>query len=163
MLQRCSDPRFSVMHSFVNHLSTVYLTGEPVVPSQAELTTLRQWIRSQFRQIPCHVLFVDQEINLADALTYLKQTGTLKVSTLYSDHPYLSAADNAKFRAVHDWHHFIGNHDDSLNGEIGAYLIACQSAPEAIKWILHSEIVLQAAACLATGSFQAQKLVKGGF
>jgi ubiquinone biosynthesis protein Coq4 len=78
----------------------------------------------------------------------------------HNEHPHLSYSDNAKFRAVHDWHHIIGGADDSMKGEILTYFIARESAPVATHWLLFSEIILQAATATHTGKFAPQKLVK---
>ena len=43
-----------------------------------------------------------------------------------------------------------------------AFTAASESAPESIRWILFSEIVLQAAAMIHTGQFQRQKLIRIG-
>jgi hypothetical protein len=88
----------------------------------------------------------------------------LNVSTANNTHPFLTPAQNVKFRAIHDWHHIEISRDDSLEGEHATYCHAASIAPRDIGWILFSEIVLQAAAAIHFGDFQPQKLVKvGGF
>ena len=82
------------------------------------------------------------------------------ISVAHNEHPHLSFNENAKFRAVHDWHHIIGGADDSMGGEVLTYYIAQESAPVAIHWLLFSEIILQAATATHTRKFPTQKLVK---
>jgi ubiquinone biosynthesis protein Coq4 len=87
-------------------------------------------------------------------------SGVLFVSIESISHPFLTDVENALFRAVHDWHHILMDADSTLNGEIATFKHACTTAPREIWWMLRSEIVLQAAACIATGEFQPQKLVR---
>jgi hypothetical protein len=141
-------------------LARLYRDAKPVTPTQLELDTLNEWIRSQWLKCPAHIQYIPGEITLADAMRRYIHTGKLIVSTANNDHPHLSFWQNARFRAVHDWHHIVVNADDSLEGEIRTYYAARDTAPQAIWWILRSEIILQAAACIHYGEFQPQKLVR---
>ena len=138
--------------------SAAYLDGSPCTPSAAELQTLNNWIESEFSAIPCLVKFWTGDVSLADCKAEFTKSGTLNVSTAHNHHPHLTKSANAKFRAVHDWHHIELGADDSFNGEFSTWWN--NNAPESIQWILFSEIVLQAAAAIHTGKFPAQKLVK---
>jgi hypothetical protein len=135
-----------------------YLEGATCPPTSAELQALNAWIEKEFLAIPCLVKFWTGDISLAECKAEFRESATLNVSTAYNSHPYLSKSSNAKFRAVHDWAHITLGADDSFNGEYATYWN--NNAPECIQWILFSEIVLQAAAAIYSGEFQAQKLVK---
>lgn len=141
-------------------LATEYLQAPAAVPTDRELAMLRDWIRAEFQRIPVMVRFQDQDIDLPEMLQRWDATGVLVISTANSDHPFLTDIENALFRAVHDWHHIIVEADSTLNGEMLTFEHACTTAPVEIHWMLRSEILLQAAACIATGEFQPQKLVR---
>lgn len=121
---------------------------------------LRGWIRAEFQRIPVMVRFEGADIDLPEMLQRWTDSGVLFVSVDHISHPFLTDVENALFRAVHDWHHIVVDADSTLNGEMLTFEHACGTAPSEIWWMLRSEIVLQAAACIATGSFQPQKLVR---
>lgn len=141
-------------------LAAEYLQAAPAVPTHRELALLRGWIYSEFVKIPYCVNFQDSDINLPEAASLQAESGVLWVSVANISHPFLSAQENSLFRAVHDAHHIEIGADSTLNGEILACERACSTAPAEIHWMLRSEIVLQAAACIATGKFQPQKFVR---
>lgn len=151
----CLDP-----HVFAR----AYRDGAAVTPTPFALAAFTAWIDSEFNAIPCEVQFWSGDISLAECKATFAKCGTLNISTANSSHPFLTEHQNARFRAVHDWHHIETGADDSLEGEHSTYCHAASIAPLNIGWILFSEIVLQAAAFIYFGKFQAQKLVKvGGF
>ena len=76
------------------------------------------------------------------------------------DSPYFEAGLNARFRAIHDWDHLQSGCGFDFAGETTVAGYAMSTAPESIRWILWSEVALQAAAAIHTGEFQPQKLVK---
>ena len=141
-------------------LAAEYLQAPAAVPTDRELAMLRAWIRAEFQRIPVMVRFEDADIPLPEMLQRWDASGVLFISVESISHPFLTDAENALFRAVHDWHHIVVNADSSLNGEMLAFEHACSTAPSGIHWMLRSEILLQAAACIATGQFQPQKLVR---
>ena len=143
-------------------LAKYYLAADPSPVSETELDTFRTWI---FREFHNHrlgnvLLLTDDDVTPEQMLANWHSKGTLLISTAHSEHPFLSVSDNVRFRAVHDFHHICGCCGFDFKGEHQTYVMASKSAPESIKWILFSEIVLQASACIWTGEFQAQKLVK---
>lgn len=144
-----------------SRLASLY-DGEPSTPSDAELSDLVGFIDAQYMEISVPVIYVDCALNLPDTVQHLNDHGKLLISIAHNSHPYLTPAQNARFRAVHDWHHIESCADSTLSGEIKAFKLARNRAPKSIAWILFSEIVLQAAACIHHGEFQAQKLVKAG-
>lgn len=146
------------VRGLASRLAALY-GGAAAQPSPAEVSELKLWIDSEFENLPCPVDFWYEEIDLAMANRIYQNSGVLAISVLNNGHPFLTFRENAKFRAIHDWHHIAHKIDSTLSGEIQAYKIARKSAPRAIWWLLHSEIVLQAAACIHFGDFQAQKFV----
>jgi hypothetical protein len=129
------------------------------VPTAAEISAFKIWIDAEFWRLPVPVQFHYEEIDLALANTIYENTGILAISVLNNSHPFLTFRENARFRAIHEWHHISHKIDSTLPGEIQTYKIARNSAPRAIWWLLHSEIILQAAACIHSGEFQPQKFV----
>lgn len=146
--------------SLAASLGQSYAGAVAVTPTACELLELTDWIRSQWAQIPAPIKFTYGEQTLAQAFKRYIDCGELLISVAHNSHPYLSFTENAMFRAVHDWHHIISGSDDTLMGEIASYYVARTTAPQSIWWILRSEIVLQAAACIHYGRFLDQKLVK---
>ena len=141
-----------------------YRRGAAVIPTAFELASFTDWIDNEFHALPCEVKFWSGDISLSECRTEFAKYGALNVSTANSSHPFLTDHQNARFRAVHDWHHLETGADDSLDGEHSTFCHAAAIAPHSIGWILFSEIVLQAAAFIHFGEFQSQKLVKvGGF
>jgi len=93
-----------------------------------------------------------------------EQTGILKISMDYSQHPILSVKDNIVFRSVHDYiAHILGNHDFGAKGEIACYNLHAKMAPNAAIPALFTEVVGQASTTIVTGSYPKQKiaLLKG--
>jgi hypothetical protein len=145
-------------------LASVYMYGKNQPISGDELASLRGFINSELRSIYCPIVYVNHDITLPECMTLFHRENKLYISTANNSHPFLSDKENAHFRAVHDWHHIRADVGSTLGGEIESFKYACITAPESIHWILFSEIVLQAAAAIATGKFQQQKIVKvGGF
>lgn len=142
-----------------HRLAALY-QGAASEPTSREIASLRRWINGEFARITVPVSYVAGDVDLPETVAHLQNHGVLIISTANNDgHPIFTPAENARFRAVHDWHHIRHGLDSSLSGEIAAYKVARRSAPPHIWWLLHSEIVLQAAAALATGAFQAQRTV----
>lgn len=155
MIENSLDPQL---------FARAYRDGVAVIPTAFELATFKTWIDVEFNALPCEVKFWSGDISLSECRAEFIKSGALNVSTANSSHPFLTDHQNARFRAVHDWHHLETGADDSLNGEHSTFCHAAAIAPHSITWILFSEIVLQAAAYIYFGEFQAQKLVKvGGF
>jgi hypothetical protein len=157
---RASEPALPALpaRSLATRLASLY-GANAAQPTAAEIRLLKMWIHLEFENLPCPVDFLYQDVDLALANRIYENSGVLAISVLNNDHPFLTFRENAKFRATHDWHHISRKIDSSLLGEIQTYKIARKSAPRAIWWLLHSEIVLQAAACIHHGEFQAQKFV----
>jgi hypothetical protein len=145
-------------------LASVYMQGTDYPLSDSEIASLRQFIDSELRSIYCPIIYVNYDVTLPECMELFYKENKLYISTANNSHPFLSDKENAHFRAVHDWHHIRADVGSTLGGEIESFKYACITAPESIHWILFSEIVLQAAAAIATGEFQQQKIVKvGGF
>lgn len=150
----------SARSTLATKLASHYLIADPVTPTDRELQMLNDYIDAEYKQMQCIVRYIASDIELPEAIDIWRKTKVLTVSIAHIEHPFLTAQANARFRAVHDWHHIRSGSDSSLSGEIESYKWARMTAPREIWWLLHSEIVLQAAACIATGEFQSQKLVR---
>jgi hypothetical protein len=145
-------------------LAEMYISGDDQPVSDELKDAFRLWI---FREFHNHKLGDVLEITSEDVspelmLANWHSKGVLLVSDAHSEHPFLSVADNVRFRAVHDWHHISLNAGFCMAGELATFKQALMTAPKSIWWILFSEIVLQAAACIHTGEFQPQKIVRTG-
>ncbi len=87
------------------------------------------------------------------------ETGILKISMDYSQHPILSVKDNIVFRTVHDYiAHILGDHDFGAKGEIACYNLHAKMAPNSAIPALFTEIVGQASTTIVTGSYPKQKI-----
>ena len=150
----------SLSLSPVDRLASAFLTGEAVEPTARELSLLNAWIDSQFRQIPVIVRFTGTDVDLPTMIANFETTGELLISIANNFHPFLEGFQNAKFRAVHDWHHLVVGADSTFKGEVATFKHAAMHAPREMQWILFSEIVLQAATAISTGEFADQKLVR---
>jgi len=160
--QRCGLIPLLFFPMIVSRLAAVYTEAE-CTPSDVEITALKRWINEQFWRLPVPVDFHYEDIDLNQAIAVYENVGILPISVLNNDHPYLSFRDNARFRAIHDWHHILIGADSTMRGEISTFRHAKSTAPKSIHWILFSEIVLQAAACLHSGGeFQPQRFIKAG-
>ena len=93
------------------------------------------------------------------------ETGTLKISIDYSEHPIFSVTDNIVFRTVHDYMaHILGNHDFGAKGEIASYNRHVKMAPQDAIPALFSEVVGQASYTIKNNTFPKQKIaVMKGF
>lgn len=86
-------------------------------------------------------------------------TGILKISIDYSDHPVFSVADNIVFRTVHDYIvHILGGHNFGAKGEIAAYNRHAKLAPKDAIPALFTEVVGQVCITIKTDSFPKQKI-----
>jgi hypothetical protein len=142
-------------------LAALY-AASPTVPSQSEIWALENWIMIEYSKIPCRVQYVNYDLDLPTTVKQYEKLGALFISVAHNTHPYLCPWINARFRAVHDWHHIQSGADSTLRGEIATFNVAKRTAPRTIWWLLFSEIALQAAACIYHGSFQLQKTVRAG-
>lgn len=149
------------MANLTAQLASQYLRSKGSQPAADDLLSFLGWLHRQFDQIHDIVDFTGAEVSPAEMVLTYYRTGRLLVSTAHNRHPFLLPAENAWFRAVHDWHHLQAQAGYDLAGEILVCHYSQSTAPREIHWILWSEIVLQAAAVIQTGSFQRQKLVRG--
>lgn len=142
----------------ISCLATSYLEGIHCDPTKAELSTLNGWIDSEFKSLWFPVKFISAEISLDQCKQLFKDSGVLFISSLHNNSQILTFEQNLKFRAVHDYAHIVLGVDSTFEGEWEVWFN--NDAPDSIQWILHSEIVMQAAATVHTGSFPVQKLVR---
>lgn len=140
-------------------LASLYQKGEHTEPTPHELNLFGLWLNNQFATITGTVRFTKDEVSPELLIDTYIRTGDLLISSANNQSVW-SHSQNLMFRAVHDWHHIKAKARFDLIGEIQAYGEAAKTAPKSIHWILFSEIVLQAATAIHTGTFPAQKLVK---
>ena len=141
-------------------LAAHYIRTKGTRPSSEEYGTFCSWVFTRFQRIAAKVDFTEREVTPEFMLLRWQLHGRLLVSTAHNVHPHWLTLQNKWFRAVHDWDHIQSGAGFDLGGETQAFATAAETAPRSIRWILYSEIVLQAAAAIHTGSFQRQKLVR---
>jgi hypothetical protein len=91
----------------------------------------------------------------------VKNTGILKISKLFNEHPLYSKEENLILRAVHDYYtHIIANQDFGLRGELKAYNTHARLAPPAALPALFTEVVGQVCYAIVNGDFTKQKICK---
>lgn len=141
-------------------LAAQYISGEAVEPTAGELIDFANWVNDRFQLISRWVQFTPDEVTPDLMEDTWDQHAVLLISTAHNEHPYFEAGLNARFRAIHDWDHLQSGRGFDFAGETTVAGYAMSTAPESIRWILWSEVALQAAAAIHTGEFQPQKLVK---
>lgn len=88
-----------------------------------------------------------------------KETGELRISIDYSEHPIFSVIDNIVFRTVHDYIvHILGGFSFGGKGEIQSYNLHQKLAPNEATPALFTEIIGQASVNIVTGQFPVQKI-----
>ena len=143
-------------------LAQTYCQNKNTDPDRVELEVFHKWLHNQYFTIPVCTYFVRRSISL-DRCKYLFNKFNILVITSEHNEPneiLFTKRENLQFRAVHDYHHIIGNSGSDFAGEYASFLTAANTAPAFIHWILFSEIVLQAAVTINTGNFPPQKIVK---
>ena len=143
----------------IAHVARFYNEAEHTEPTDTELETFRTWLNQAYGEIASFVRFTYQEVDPAQMLLRWRNTKQLLISTAHNDSPWMSKKENARFRAVHDFHHIRYNLAFDVEGEYMAFEAAASEAPIEIHWMLRSEIWFQAAACEFYNGFQQQKLV----
>ena len=144
----------------IARLADQYISGQAVTPTRAEINAFNQWVTDSYSRIDRYVQFTTAEVTPEEMEEYWNRYAILLVSMAHIEHPFWADDINAKFRAIHDWDHIHGGFSYGMAGEACAAGYAMSTAPESIRWILWSEIALQAAAAIHTGEFQEQKLVR---
>ena len=141
-------------------LAAQYIRAKGSRPSSEEYTTFINWVNLRYRRIQDRVDFTPDEVDPGEMEAYWDLNARLLISTAHNIHPHWLPIINAQFRAIHDWDHIMSGCGFDMAGEACVAGYAMSTAPESIRWILWSEIALQAAASIHTGSFQRQKLVR---
>ncbi len=141
-------------------LAEQYISGEAVTPTPTEINAFNRWVFDSYSRIDRYVQFTTAEVSPEMMQEYWDRYAVVLVSMAHIEHPFWLNDINARFRAIHDWHHIHGGFSFGMAGEACAAGYAMSTAPESIRWILWSEIALQAAAAIHTGEFQEQKLVR---
>ena len=141
-------------------LAAQYIRGKGCRPTSDEYQTFCNWVSLRFQRIRDRVDFTPDEVSPEEMLAYWEEKARLLISTHSNIHPHWLPVINAQFRAIHDHDHIMSGCGFDMAGEACTAGYAMSTAPESIGWILWSEIALQAAATIRTGSFQRQKLVR---
>ena len=141
-------------------LAAQYIRAKGSRPSSEEYATFVNWVSLRYRRIQDRVDFTPDEVDPGEMEAYWDLNARLLISTAHNTHPHWLPIINAQFRAIHDWDHIMSGCGFDMAGEACVAGYAMSTAPESIRWILWSEIALQAAASIHTGSFQRQKLVR---
>jgi hypothetical protein len=135
---------------------------QSVVPSYKALMDSTKKLFKQL-QSKLKVEFVDYDpYESRDQMNKdVKETGVLKITNLYNDHPLYTKEENLMLRAVHDYYtHIIANQDFGLRGELRAYNTHAKLAPPAALPALFTEIVGQVCYAIVHGDFTKQKICK---
>ena len=114
------------------------------------------------------IIFIEQKDEYQSASEMRNEfnnTGILKISIDYSEHPIFSVIDNIVFRTVHDYMaHILGGHDFGAKGEIASYNRHVKMAPKEAIPALFTEVVGQACYTIQNNRFPKQKIaVMDGF
>ncbi len=149
-------------YSSLPDLAKLWSISPNAIPTPLELDCFHTWLDLEYFCIPAPVCFTAKPVSLDKCKQIFKRFNVLFVSSEHNEPNtrLFTKVQNLRFRALHDWHHIQANADATLTGEVIAFYEARKTAPAFIHWILFSEIVLQAAVAIHTGSFPEQKLVK---
>lgn len=127
-----------------------------------EVVNFRKEVEETYARIeaasiaPLNILFVDEDPykDLGEMTNDIRNFGRMKVSTLYNNSGLLPGNLNLKFRAVHDYFHYLLQQPFDFKGELNVYKATkFLHSSDIGKRILYSEIVLQAAYCTYFGGF----------
>lgn len=130
-----------------------------------ELQEFRYEVEQAFNRIQRETDFVkfvdyDPYKNLSEMSIGIETENVLLVSNLNNDSKLLPGDLNLKFRAVHDYLHYILQQPFNFLGEYKVYQAQKHIHKSKLRrQMLYSEVVLQAAYCEHFGIFPQQKLV----
>ena len=135
---------------------------QSVVPSYKALMVSTKRLFKQL-QSKLKVEFVDYDPyeSREQMNNEVKETGVLKITKLFNEHPLYTKEENLMLRAVHDYYtHIIANQDFGLKGELRAYNTHAKLAPPAALPALFTEVVGQVSYAIVHGDFTKQKICK---
>ena len=90
----------------------------------------------------------------------VKETGILRISTDFADHPIFGVETNCRFRAVHDYCHIMARRNFGLVGEIETFHVQALLASSEALPALFTEIVGQTCVHHITHAFPIQKIAR---
>ncbi len=130
----------------------------------AEIEQFRSEVEQAYERLPkdLDISFVAREPyeNLREMTLDIQFAGLMCVSNLHNTSELLPGDLNLKFRAVHDYFHYLLQQEFDFKGELNVYKATKFLHKSDIgKRILYSEIVLQAAYCTYFGTFGKQKVI----
>lgn len=88
----------------------------------------------------------------------IRERNLLKISQLHCEHPLFTPEENVRFRAIHDYAHYLAGSDFSLQGEYSTYVYHASRIPQEAHAALYSEVAIQAAYFYRYGAFPTQKV-----
>ena len=109
-------------------IGQMYMDASPFVTTLARIAyrEFADQVNRQFRDLPVWVIFQDEDPYRSAAEMFEDiNSGILKIYRTSPDqaHPLLSADENNRFRAVHDFHgHYMTCRDFSRHGEEAAWV-----------------------------------------
>ena len=105
-----------------------YISGKHQEPTKLELAIFAEWLDREFDKIKHMVRFTPSEVDPAQMLARLENTGQLLISSANNDSNWLTAKQNVRFRAVHDSHHVRYGLSFDAEGEYMAFEAAAAEA-----------------------------------
>jgi hypothetical protein len=150
-------------------LATLYAIGQNSPLALEELDKLEYVINSEYLKLVCkgwNVYEDNATYEFSEYLSFWKDK-KLPISNInHGNHIFSSDAMNFKFRAVHDFTHWVRYADFTVQGEIQTFrhivaILEHYGVPRLanLTKVMFSEIVLQAAFRIEFGCFAKQKLV----
>jgi hypothetical protein len=124
--------------------------------------SINKQIIDRHRLISDFVIFVDDDpyASLEDMTESIRNLKYMMVTKRNNDSRLLPGDLNLKFRAVHDYLHYLLQQPFNFEGEYKVYQAQKHIHKSKLRrQILYSEVVLQAAYCEYTGSFAPKQKV----
>jgi len=143
----------------IQAMSDAYLMGEDISGTPKAQDMARAYadrVQREFRKLKGQI---DVEFTERDPYRSHEELAhdvlvnkRMYVFTGFSDTPLWSPEINWQARAVHDFDHVMANTDFSLGGELHAFQVGAAKMPQ-LEPLFLSEVALQAAVSVVTGSF----------
>lgn len=129
-----------------------------------EVEQFRSEVEQAYERLPkdLAIIFVDKDPypDLFNMTRDIQDCNRMDVSSEHNESQLLPGDLNLKFRAVHDYFHYLLQQPFDFKGELNVYKATKFLHKSDIgKRILYSEIVLQAAYCTYFGTFGKQKVI----
>lgn len=144
-----------------------YLRYKDMLPEiqLCEIVKFRKEVEEAYKRVEKSVIvaFVDYDPykDLEEMTKDINDNGLMEVSALFNNSNLLEGELNLKFRATHDYFHYLLQQPFDFKGELNVYKATkFLHSSDIGKRMLYSEIVLQAAYCTYFGGFpKTQKVI----